>query len=37
MGEAAAKVELMSWDDTAEGYLELCQRQLALCERSRAA
>ena len=24
MGEAAAKVELMSWDDTAEAYLELC-------------
>ena len=37
MGEAAAKVELMSWDDTAEAYLELCQRQLALGDRSWAA
>jgi hypothetical protein len=37
MGEAAAKVELMSWDDTAEAYLELCERQLAGRDRSRAA
>jgi glycosyltransferase involved in cell wall biosynthesis len=37
MGEAAAKVELMSWDDTAEAYLELCERQLAAGDRSRAA
>jgi glycosyltransferase involved in cell wall biosynthesis len=29
MGEAAAKVELASWNDTAEAYLALCQRQLA--------
>lgn len=29
MGEAAAKIELMSWDDTAEAYLALCERQLA--------
>jgi glycosyltransferase involved in cell wall biosynthesis len=37
MGEAAAKVELMSWDDTAEAYLELCERELAGAARSRAA
>lgn len=29
MGEAAARRELPSWDDTAEAYLELCERQLA--------
>ena len=29
MGEAAAKVELMSWDDTAEAYLDNFERQLA--------
>jgi glycosyltransferase involved in cell wall biosynthesis len=29
MGEAAAKVELQSWDDTAKAYLALCERQLA--------
>lgn len=29
MGEAAAKVELMSWDDTADAYLALCERQLS--------
>jgi glycosyltransferase involved in cell wall biosynthesis len=29
MGEAAAKVELASWNDTAEAYRALCQRQLA--------
>ena len=37
MGEAAAKVGLMGWDDTAEAYLELCQRQLAGAGGSRAA
>ena len=37
MGEAAAQARLMSWDDTAEAYLELCQRQLAGAGRSRAA
>lgn len=34
MGEAAAKVELMSWDDTAQAYLALCERQLARRERA---
>jgi glycosyltransferase involved in cell wall biosynthesis len=29
MGEAAAKVELMSWGDTAGAYLALLERQLA--------
>ncbi len=37
MGEAAAKVELMSWDDTASAYLALCQRQLADQRRGLAA
>jgi glycosyltransferase involved in cell wall biosynthesis len=37
MGEAAARVELMSWNDTAEAYLALCERQLAADARSRAA
>jgi glycosyltransferase involved in cell wall biosynthesis len=37
MGEAAAKVELMSWNDTAEAYLELCERQLAAAAGSPAA
>jgi glycosyltransferase involved in cell wall biosynthesis len=37
MGEAAARVPLMSWNDTAEGYLERCERQLAGAVRSRAA
>ena len=37
MGEAAAKVQLMSWSDTAEGYLECCERQLFGDVRSRAA
>jgi glycosyltransferase involved in cell wall biosynthesis len=35
MGEAAAKVQLMSWDDTAEAYLANCERQLALGARGR--
>jgi glycosyltransferase involved in cell wall biosynthesis len=30
LGDAAARVELMSWNDTAEAYLALCERQLAL-------
>jgi glycosyltransferase involved in cell wall biosynthesis len=29
LGDAAARVELMSWNDTAEAYLALCERQLA--------
>jgi hypothetical protein len=29
IGEAAAKVELMGSNDTAEAYLTLCERQLA--------
>jgi hypothetical protein len=29
IGEAAAKVELMDWNDTAEAYSTLCERQLA--------
>jgi glycosyltransferase involved in cell wall biosynthesis len=37
MGDAAAKIELMSWDDTAEAYLALCERQLADAARGRAA
>jgi glycosyltransferase involved in cell wall biosynthesis len=37
MGEAAAKVELMSWEDTAEAYLDLCERQLAAAAQARAA
>jgi len=28
IGEAAARVDLMSWDDTARAYLALCERQL---------
>jgi glycosyltransferase involved in cell wall biosynthesis len=30
MGGAAAQVPLSSWDDTARGYLALCERQLAV-------
>ena len=30
MGDAAAQVPLSSWDDTAQGYLALCERQLAV-------
>jgi glycosyltransferase involved in cell wall biosynthesis len=37
LGEAAAKIELTSWDDTALAYLTLCERQLAADARSRAA
>ena len=37
MGEAAARVQLMSWNETAEAYLERCERQLAEGFRSRAA
>jgi len=37
MGEAAARLPLMSWDDTAAAYLELCEQQLALGTWSRAA
>ena len=37
MGEAAAKVELMTWDDTASAYLALCERQLADLRRELAA
>jgi glycosyltransferase involved in cell wall biosynthesis len=37
MGEAAARVPLTSWDDTAAAYLELCERQLARGTWSRAA
>ena len=37
MGEAAARIELMSWDQTASGYLELCERQLANRRRELAA
>ncbi len=37
MGEAAAKVELMSWDDTASAYLALFERQLADSRRGLAA
>ena len=37
MGEAAARIELMSWDETASGYLELCERQLANRRRELAA
>jgi glycosyltransferase involved in cell wall biosynthesis len=37
MGEAAARVQLTSWSDTAEGYLEHCERQLFDDVRSRAA
>jgi hypothetical protein len=29
MGEAAARVRLSSWEDTARGYLSVCERQLA--------
>jgi glycosyltransferase involved in cell wall biosynthesis len=29
MGEAAAKLDLMSWDEMAEAYLALCEQQLA--------
>jgi glycosyltransferase involved in cell wall biosynthesis len=29
IGEAASKVKLMSWDDTASAYFALCERQLA--------
>lgn len=36
MGAAAAKVELMSWDDTARAYLALCERQLAKWRREPA-
>jgi glycosyltransferase involved in cell wall biosynthesis len=36
MGEAAAKVELPSWDDTAKAYLALCERQLAVMAGARA-
>jgi glycosyltransferase involved in cell wall biosynthesis len=37
MGEAAARVPLMSWSDTAAGYLECCERQLFGDLRSQAA
>jgi glycosyltransferase involved in cell wall biosynthesis len=37
MGEAAAKLELPSWDDTAKAYLALCERQLAGHARGGAA
>jgi glycosyltransferase involved in cell wall biosynthesis len=30
MGGAAGQVPLSSWDDTARGYLALCERQLAV-------
>jgi hypothetical protein len=36
MGEAAAQVPLSSWDDTAQGYLALCERQLAAIAKARA-
>jgi glycosyltransferase involved in cell wall biosynthesis len=37
MGEAALEVELMSWNDTAEAYLTLFERQLAADARSPTA
>ena len=37
MGEAAAKVELMSWDDTASAYFGLCTQYLAERRRQLAA
>ncbi len=37
IGEAAARIELMSWDDTARAYLALCERQLAHLRRELAA
>jgi glycosyltransferase involved in cell wall biosynthesis len=36
MGEAAAQVPLNSWDNTAQGYLALCERQLAVMAEARA-
>jgi glycosyltransferase involved in cell wall biosynthesis len=36
MGEAAAQVRLSSWEDTARGYLSLCERQLASMAAARA-
>ena len=36
MGEAAAQVPLNSWDNTAQGYLSLCERQLAVMAEARA-
>ncbi len=35
MGDAAAATELTSWEDTALGYLALCERALAASPRSR--
>jgi glycosyltransferase involved in cell wall biosynthesis len=37
IGEAAARVELTSWDDTARAYLALCERQFAERRRELAA
>jgi glycosyltransferase involved in cell wall biosynthesis len=36
MGEAAAQVPLNSWDNTAQGYLSLCERELAVMAAGRA-